>query len=93
MRTEDILEKLDMNDLTPDLQLIAEKNGIDAVKELFRTWDGLPFYVPKFNRIPSLLKKYVASRPGVHPKVLAKEIGRPVSVILKLLEELEESKN
>lgn len=94
MKTEQILELLSVEDLSPDLQLIAESEGMDAVKSLIKVWDGTRIQVPKLNRITPLLRKYIKARisenPEITARMLAKEVNRKVDFVFKLMKEVKE---
>ena len=78
METEKILEHLSKEDLPPDLQLIADNEGIDEVKTWLKYLDGFRVTLPKLNYIDSLMEKYIIDRyrEGKHPVIIAKEIDR-----------------
>jgi hypothetical protein len=88
MKRNDLIELIDVEDLTPDMKLIAEESGIETVRELFRSCEGLEITIPRINYHESVLIKYVKNRQGISEKILAKEIGRPLNYVRQLLSEV-----
>ncbi|OGU58121.1 MAG: hypothetical protein A2X64_05640 [Ignavibacteria bacterium GWF2_33_9] len=62
----DIFEKIEREDLTEDLTLIADAMGIDVVRNLMRTLSGMYIYIPRVSRLERFVKRYMtenAERP------------------------------
>lgn len=55
----DIVELLEIKDLSEDMQIIAECAGMDTVRKLMSTCGGASFYVPKAERMLELLVRYI----------------------------------
>lgn len=89
MKRNDLIELIDVEDLTPDMKLIAEESGIETVRELFRTCDGLEIRVPRINYTKSVLIKYIKKRAGLSAKRIAREIDRHPKEVQKLMKEME----
>ena len=92
MKRNELIELLDIDDLTPDMQLIAEESGIETVRELFRSCDGLEIRIPRINYTKSVLVKYIKSRVGLSAKKIAREIDRHPKEVQKLMKEMETGK-
>jgi hypothetical protein len=54
-----VIEMVTIDDLTPDLQMLAQVCGIDTVKQMLLCFSGINFYVPKISRLESLIEKYM----------------------------------
>ena len=81
----DVIEQIRENELTPDLQMIAEICGMDSVRQLIKNMSGLNFYIPKLSRFESFIERYMKQEPGKSIKQLAKEL-RVSEQFLKTIE-------
>lgn len=88
MKKNELISLLELEDLSPDMRLIADESGIETVKELFKTCDGLEIRIPRINYCKSLLVKYIESRKGVSIKKIAREVDRSPKEIQKIQKEL-----
>lgn len=85
---EDILELVEYDDLTADMQTVADIIGMEAVKKLIKDYDGMSFYVPKLTKMENPVKKYLAANKGKNCKNLARELGRSQATIRELMKEI-----
>ena len=69
----DIIEQIRVNELTPDLQMVAETCGMEAVRQLLKNMAGLNFYIPKLSRFETFIERYMRQEPGKSIKQIAKE--------------------
>ena len=81
----EIVNQIRENELTPDLQMIAETIGMDAVRELLKKLGGLNFYIPRLARLESFIERYMKQEPGKSIKQLAIEL-RVSEQFLKTIE-------
>jgi hypothetical protein len=70
-----VFEQLTENDLTPDLQLLADTCGMQTVIKLLENFAGLNFYIPKISRLEPFVERYLKQNSQKSIKVLARELG------------------
>lgn len=70
-----IYDMLEIEDLTPDFQMLAEICGIEATKKIIENFSGVSFYIPKITCFAKLIEKYIAKRKSQPIKQIAKELG------------------
>ena len=70
----DVYDHIDIDDLTEDLQLIAEICGMEAIRNLLRHYSGLNIYVPKISRLDRFILKYIGKNRSRPIKQLALEL-------------------
>ncbi|MCX7880413.1 MAG: hypothetical protein N2517_07105 [Ignavibacteria bacterium] len=83
----DVLSKLELEDLTDDLKLVASACGLDTVRQLLRNCPGMSIYVPKLSRLERFIVKYIKQNPEKSFKMLAKELGVTEQHIKRLFRE------
>lgn len=71
----DIFGKIMQEDLTNDLQIVAETCGIEVVQNLLRNCSGLTIYVPKISHLDRFILRYVRENSHKSFKVIARELG------------------
>ena len=71
----DVLDQINEEDLTPDLQMLASVTGIEPIRQLLRNFAGMSFYVPKVSRFDTFIIKYIKKSPDKSLKILALELG------------------
>lgn len=71
----DVYSLIEHNELTEDLQMIANVCGIESVKLLLREFGGMSFYVPKLTRLEKFVRKYVHENPDKSLKMIATELS------------------
>jgi hypothetical protein len=81
---EKIFEILTLEDLTPDLRMLAEVCGLEHVKEMLLNFSGINFYVPRISRLDTLILKYMKLHPDKSHIELAKELSVSGQLIKKL---------
>lgn len=72
---EDVFEQITKEELTQDLDMIAELCGLDTVKKLLRHFGGISFYIPKLTRLDKFVFKYIKTNNDKTYKLIAKELG------------------
>ena len=60
---ENVFDLITENDMTPDLRLLNEVLGMEAVRTLLVKLNGINFYIPKISHLDSLVIKYIAKFP------------------------------
>jgi hypothetical protein len=69
-----VINQIENEDLTPDLQLIAELIGLDNVRCLIDNLSGVNIYIPKISRLSNFIERYVKSNKERSVKQLAREL-------------------
>jgi hypothetical protein len=77
--------KLDINDLTPDLILLAGVVGIEKLEELIQEYGGANFYIPKISSLDKFVERYIKNNHNKTSKQLAKELKVSENFIKKRL--------
>ena len=72
---KDIFDIIEDNELTPDLQIMADICGIDLVRQLLRTLPGMSFYIPKITRLDSFVRRFISLNKEKSRKQIAKELN------------------
>ena len=75
---------IDFNELTPDLQFVADKCGINIVLELLKNLQGTNIYIPKISRMTDYVIRYIKLYKDKKTKQLADELGVSENFIRKL---------
>lgn len=71
---KDPIELIERDDLTPDLQLIADVCGMEVVKIMLRTLQGLNIYIPKISRFYRFIYRYYKMNIHKTLKQIASEL-------------------
>lgn len=71
----DIFEQLEINDLTPDLIMLAKVIGMEAMRDTLRNFYGMSFYIPKISRFDGFIIRYINRHPDKRYKEIALRIG------------------
>ncbi len=71
----DIFDMIEMEELTPDMRLIAEVCGEKAVRDLLRHLGGTQFYIPKMSKFDAFVLRYIKSNWDKPIKLIAVELG------------------
>lgn len=59
MRNNEILDLLEVEDLTDDMRMVAKTCGIEVVRRLMSQHAGLTIYIPNITKMPDLVKRYL----------------------------------
>ncbi|MFP4544549.1 MAG: hypothetical protein ACLFQU_09960 [Candidatus Kapaibacterium sp.] len=70
-----IYDSISRDELTPDLQLIADICGLDTVRQLLKEYPGMNFYIPKVTRLDSFVSRIVRENKDSSIKHLALKLG------------------
>jgi predicted transcriptional regulator len=70
----DYFEQINYDDLTPDIRLIADVCGIEAVREILRNLNGLQFYIPKVTSFERFVYRYINENNHKTIKEIAREL-------------------
>lgn len=89
----DVYDQIKKDELTEDLQLIANICGLDPVRSLLRHYSGMSFYVSRLSRLDNFVKNYLNKNSEKSIKTMAKELG-VTEVFLKKMQKntIEEKK-
>ena len=82
------LNSLKMEDLSPEMELIAQLCGIEIVKQLIDSYGGLRFYVPKLSHNKDLVSRYINNNISTNNWKLALELGVSISYVSKIKKKL-----
>lgn len=76
-REDEILEYLEVEDLSENLQHLAELMGIEFVRQIIKEVAGLQVYVPSVSGMKTLLRRYVAAKKidGKELVLLARDLN------------------
>jgi len=83
----DIFNLVKENDLTPDLILMADICGLEAVRQMLRQFPGMGFYIPKLSRLDSFVNRYIKDNLHKPVKILAKDLNVSEQYLKKLCRE------
>ncbi len=84
---KDIYEKIEIGDLTEDLELIANAVGIDVLRNLLRNLQGAYLYIPKISRLEKFVVRYLNQNQNKTMKQIAVELGVSTQYLWKLRRE------
>jgi DNA-binding CsgD family transcriptional regulator len=73
-RMNKVINEIEIEDLTPDLRLIAELIGLENVRNLIDNLSGINIYIPKISRLGSFIARYVKSNKSKSIKQIAREL-------------------
>ncbi|MGB9771852.1 MAG: Mor transcription activator family protein [Candidatus Kapaibacteriota bacterium] len=91
-KLKDIFSKVEIEDLTEDLKLIANSCGIDTVRILLRYCSGMSIYIPKIARLERFIERYIKENSSKNFKQIASELGVTEQFIKKLFKEMKRNK-
>lgn len=89
-KAKDIYSKIEIEDLTEDLKLIANACGMETVRMLLRSCAGLSIYIPKIARLERFVLRYIKENSNKNFKVIASELGVTEQFIKKLFREMKQ---
>ena len=72
------------SELTPDLQIVADKCGFETVIALLKNLQGTSIYVPRISRLTNYVVRYIKENQTKSIKELALELGVSENYIRKL---------
>ena len=84
---KDIFEKIQEDELTDDLKLIAKVVGIDAIRSLLRNLQGAYLYIPKVSRLEKFVIRYLNENNHKTIKEIAVDLGVSSQYLWKLKRE------
>ncbi|MDC1068025.1 hypothetical protein OAQ99_02570 [Candidatus Kapabacteria bacterium] len=58
------------SELTPDLQIMSDVIGVDNVQRLIEELGGTNFYIPKYSKLDTFVKRYITLNKGLSNKKL-----------------------
>lgn len=70
----DFYQKISYDDLTPDIRLIADVCGIEAVREILKNLSGLQFYIPKVTGFEKFVLRYIHENKERSIKEIARDL-------------------
>jgi hypothetical protein len=71
----DFYDKINYDDLNPDIQMIADVCGIESARMIIRHLGGLQFYIPKVTGYERFVNRFMDENKGMKLKDIAKELG------------------
>jgi len=86
-KEKDIFSKVEYQDLTEDLKLIADSCGIETVRALLRYCAGISIYIPRIARLDKFILRYIQENSSKPFKLIASELGVTEQFIKKLFRE------
>ena len=84
------LEEIEIKfeELSFDLQYVAEKCGIETVLILLKNMQGMEIYIPRISKFRNYNKRYLKSNTGKNLKQIASELGVSENYLRNLKYEL-----
>jgi hypothetical protein len=82
--TRNLYQSIQEEELTPDLQLLAQVCGMESIRIILKEFKGLNFYIPKITRIEKFVRRYLRENQSKPPKELARELGVSENYVKKL---------
>ena len=77
-------ELVELDDLTPDLECLAETIGIEKMRLVLRHLQGMSFYIPRLARLDTFVERYWRNnRARKSRKQIARDLGVSESYLLK----------
>ena len=71
----DIYDQLQIEDMTPDLKMLAKVIGMEAIRNTLRHFYGMSFYIPKISRFDGFIIRYINQHTDMRYKEIALRIG------------------
>lgn len=81
---KDIFEKIEREDLTEDLLLIADAMGIEVVRNLMRQLSGMYIYIPRISRLERFVRRYMEGNEHKPFKEIALDLNVSSQYLWKL---------
>ena len=81
---KDIFAKIERNDLTEDLALIADAMGLEVVQNLMRQLSGMYIYVPRISRLEKFVRRYLNENSEKPFKEIALDLNVSSQYLWKL---------
>jgi Mor family transcriptional regulator len=88
----DIYEEIEKEDLTEDLDMIANVCGLEVVRNLMRHYPGLSFYIPKVARLDTFVSRYLKTNKKLGFKKLANELCVSESYLRRIIKGINANK-
>ncbi|ROL56277.1 hypothetical protein D9V84_08900 [Bacteroidetes/Chlorobi group bacterium Naka2016] len=85
---KDIFSKVEVEDLTDDLKLVANACGIETARNLLRHCAGMSIYIPKIARLDKFIERYIKENSTKNFKIIANELGVTEQFIKKLFRQM-----
>ncbi len=82
------VNSLQREDLSEDMQLLADLAGIEVVRKITEHCGGLRFYVPKLTHNKQFIKRYINNNVNEENSRLALSLGISVSYVVKLKKQI-----
>lgn len=71
----EVFDYISQEELTEDLQMLADVCGMDTVRLMLRNFSGLSFYVPRISRLDGFIDRYMKDNKEKSLKTIALELG------------------
>jgi hypothetical protein len=84
---KDKINLVQYEDLTPDLQLIADAFDMNIVHSMLRELSGMYLYIPNLSRLESFVLRYLQENIDRPVKQVALELGVSAQYLWKLKRE------
>lgn len=81
------LNLIEYEDLTPDLQLLADVVGMDNTRVILRELAGVYLYIPNISRLERFVLRYLQDNIDKPVKKTANELGVSAQFLWKLKRE------
>ena len=78
------VSNITLDELTPDLQIVADKCGLDTVLLLLKHLQGTNIYIPRISRLTDYVLRYIKENIAKSIKELALELGVSENFIRRL---------
>lgn len=83
-QTKIITHNLLYEELTPDLQLLADSCGLETVNLLINRFRGQQIYIQKLPSYPDYVKRYVREHPLHSTRRISRDLGVSEGFIRKI---------
>ncbi len=71
----DFYDEIKYDELSTDIQMIADVCGIECTRNIIRHLGGLQFYIPKVTGYESFVFRYMTENRNLRLKDIAKKLG------------------
>jgi len=71
----DIYDMIELDELTPDMRLIAQVCGEKAMRDILRHLGGTQFYIPKMSKFDTFVLRYIKTNKDKPIKLIAVDLG------------------
>jgi len=79
---------IEFEELTDDLQFVADKCGIDTARELIKNLQGTNIYIPKISKMRDYIIRYIKENSDKKTKQLATELDVSENFVRQLRYEI-----